>query len=127
MRKLNLVFKLSLLQFLFIASPLYFLDFKQEAIVSAALIVLYLTIDANLNALIKVAKLLKWSRISIIITGFFGIKNIFFVLCLILFWKVNLLHAGVGVVFIILFNYALYSFALARKLLSLPQEEELKH
>lgn len=124
MLKLSMIHKLSIAQFFVLTVPLYVFSFVNEAIVSFALICVYLLIDINLDVLFRVANVLKWSKISIVFTGFFGVKNIFFILCLLLFWKANLLFQGIGVAFIILFNYAIYSFALGSKLLKLPNDEE---
>lgn len=123
MLKLSLVRKLALVEFLFLTLPLYFGHYLEEAYVSFALICLYLLIEVNIDFLFRIAKVLKWTRNSIILTGFFGIKNIFFILCLILFWKANLLYLSISIISIIVLNYAVFSFALGRKLLTTPYEE----
>jgi amino acid transporter len=118
--------KLAVAQFLFLTLPLYFGHFTEEAIISFTLICLYLIIEINIDFLFRIAKVLKWTRTSIILTGFFGIKNIFFILCLILFWKSNLLYPSLGIILIITINYALHSFALGRKLLTTPYDEDVE-
>jgi hypothetical protein len=114
--------KLGMAQFVLLTLPLYFTGYIPEAVVSFSMICLYLLIDVNLNFLARIGKALRWSRIAVILTGFFGIKNIFFILCIILFWRANLLRASFGIVAIILLNYAINSFLLGRKLLTMPYE-----
>ena len=123
MLNISFIRKLAIVQFLILTLPLYFGHYIEEAIVSFALICLYLLIEVNIDLLFRIAKVLKWTRTSIILTGFFGIKNMFFVLCLLLFWRSKLLYPSVGVGLIIILNYAIHSFALGRKLLNTPYED----
>lgn len=122
MLNISFIRKLAIAQFLFLTIPLYFGHFTKEAIVSFTLICLYLIIELNIDLLFRIASVLKWTRTSIILTGFFGIKNIFFILCLILFWKSNLLYPSIGAILIIMINYAVHSVAFGRKLLITPYE-----
>jgi hypothetical protein len=123
MLNISFIRKLAIVQFLILTLPLYFCHYTEEAIVSFALICLYLLIEVNIDLLFRIAKVLKWTRTSIILTGFFGIKNMFFVLCLLLFWRSKLLYPSVSVGLIIILNYAIHSFALGRKLLNTPYED----
>ena len=123
MLNISFIRKLAIVQFLILTLPLYFGQYIEEAIVSFALICLYLLIEVNIDLLFRIAKVLKWTRTSIILTGFFGIKNMFFVLCLLLFWRSKLLYPSVSVGLIIILNYAIHSFALGRKLLNTPYED----
>lgn len=124
MLKLSILHKLSLIQFVLITVPLYFLGYAEEALVSFTMICLYVLIDMNLDLLIRIAKAFKWSRIALIITGFFGVKNILFLFCLLFFWKANVLYHSIGVAFIIMINYLVNSWVLGKKLLTMPYEEE---
>lgn len=116
-----LILKVSLV--LTILSLLFYLfDFIEAALVSFGLVCVYLFITIQLDMFIKIAKALKWNKTGVLIVGFFGIKNVFFIFYFVWMYLANMVNTTLSVLITTLL-YFLYSFLIGKKLLELKDED----
>lgn len=106
---------ISFLLLVLLALPLYLLNYKEEGLLTLGLVGLYLVINKIFDVLIFIGAKLKWHSVSIILVGFFAIKNIFFLSFLALAWKHDYLSSNWSIL-IVLMLYGIYSFLLGRKM-----------
>ena len=100
----------------------YLFDFVEAALVGFSLVCLYLFITIQLDIFIKIARALKWNKTGVLIVGFFGIKNVFFIFYFIWMYLANMISTNLSVLIIPLL-YFLYSFFIGKKLLELKDED----
>jgi hypothetical protein len=103
--------------FFFVTIPLYFFQYNNEAFISFALIILYLWIDMHINLLYTIGEKLKYSRMTMLFSSFFGLKNAYFIAFFILFFQLGYLHSFNEYMIVVVY-YLLFSIALAKKVLN---------
>tara|TARA_B100000497_G_scaffold120195_1_gene148401 strand:+ start:875 stop:1261 length:387 start_codon:yes stop_codon:yes gene_type:complete len=100
----------------------YLFDYSEAARVSFGLVCVYLFITIHLDIFIKIAKALKWNKTGVIIVGFFGIKNVFFIFYFVWMYSANMVNTTLSIL-IIPILYFLYSFLIGKKLLELKDKD----
>jgi hypothetical protein len=120
--KNNWVIGLAIILFILVTLPLFLLKYQNEALVSFALIILYVWIDLHINLLYAIGEKLKFNKMTVIFFSFFGLKNTYFIAFFVLFYALGY-FTSLYVYLIIIAYYLFFSIALGNKVLNKPYLE----
>jgi len=99
-----------------VSTPLFLFKLYTESVVSVLLTVLFVLIYYHLKFYYFLGKKAKWSNVSLIFIGQFGIKNILFAVAFLYFYAKGYLNSTVSLLLLssyyIIFNIVLAKYSL---------------